>query len=67
MNYVKTVNVTNTKNVLVQIPAWVVKLWNLNVGDTLEVVYDGDTQEIRIRRSIYTDVQGRSEVTEGGN
>ena len=67
MNYVKTVNVTNTKNVLVQVPAWVVKLWNLNVGDTLEVVYDGDEEEIRIRRSIYTDVRGRSGVTEESN
>lgn len=63
MNYVKTVNVTNTKNVLVQIPAWVVRLWGLEVGDTLEVCYDGDDQEIHIRRSIYTDVQGRGEVT----
>lgn len=65
MNYVKTVNVTNTKNVLVQVPAWVVKLWGLEVGNTLEVCYDGDEQEIRIRKPLYTDVQGRGEATEG--
>lgn len=67
MNYVKTVNVTNTKNVLVQVPAWVVKLWGLEVGNTLEVCYDGDEQEIRIRKPLYTDVQRRSGLIEGGN
>lgn len=63
MNYVKTVNVTNTKNVLVQIPSWVVKLWGLEVGNTLEVCYDGDEQEIRIRKPLYSDVQGRGQAT----
>lgn len=57
MNYVKTVNVTNTKNVLVQIPGWVAKRWGLDVGDTLEVCYDADEEEIRIRRPILSDVQ----------
>lgn len=60
MNYVKTVNVTNTKNVLVQIPGWVAKRWGLNVGDTLEVSYDAEEEEIRIRRPIIPDVQGGS-------
>lgn len=57
MNYVKTVNVTNTKNVLVQIPGWIVKRWGLDVGNTLEVCYDANEEEIRIRRPILTDVQ----------
>ena len=57
MNYVKTVNVTNTKNVLVQIPGWVAKRWGLAVGDTLEVYYDAEEEEIRIRRPIISDVQ----------
>ena len=57
MQYVKTVNVTNTKNVLVQIPGWVVKRWGLDVGNTLEVCYDANEEEIRIRRPILTDVQ----------
>lgn len=60
MNYVKTVNVTNTKNVLVQIPGWVAKRWGLNVGDTLEVCYDANEEEIRIKRTVLSDVQGRS-------
>ena len=67
MQYVKTVNVTNTKNVLVQVPGWVVKRWGLDVGNTLEVCYDANEEEIRIRRTIIPDVQGRSEVTEGSN
>lgn len=54
MHYVKTVNVTNTKNVLVQVPAWIVKLWGLKAGNTLEVCYDADEEEIRIRRPVYT-------------
>ena len=67
MIYVKSANVTNTKNVLVQIPAWVVKRWGLNVGDALEVCYDGDKDEVRIRKAIYTDVQGRSGSAEGSH
>lgn len=57
MQYVKTVNVTNTKNVLVQIPGWVVKSWGLDVGNTLEVCYDADKREIRIKPPIHTDVR----------
>lgn len=67
MLYVKTVNVTNTKNVLVQIPAWIVKRWGLDVGNTLEVCYDADEDEIHIRRPLYPDVPGRREATEGSN
>lgn len=64
MIYVKSANVTNTKNVLVQIPAWVVKRWGLNVGDALEVCYDADEEEVRIRRALVPDVQRRGEATE---
>ena len=64
MIYVKSANVTNTKNVLVQIPAWVVKRWGLDVGDTLEVCYDADDDEIHIRRALIQDVPGRGEATE---
>lgn len=60
MNYVKTVNVTNNKNVLVQIPGWVAKRWGLDVGDTLEVCYDAKEEEIRIRRPILANLQGGS-------
>lgn len=64
MIYVKSANVTNTKNVLVQIPAWVVKRWGLNVGDALEVCYDASEEEVRIRRALIPDVHGRGEATE---
>ena len=64
MIYVKTANVTNTKNVIVQIPGWVVKRWGLATGDTLEVCYDADEDEVHIRRPICTDVHGRREVTQ---
>lgn len=60
MNYVKTANVTNTKNVLVQVPGWVVKRWGLKQGDKLEVCYNAADEEVCIRRPIYTDVQGGS-------
>ena len=48
MNYLKTVNVTNVRNVLVQIPAFVTRHWGLEVGDKLEVHYDDQTQKIYI-------------------
>lgn len=67
MIYVKTANVTNTKNVLVQIPAWVVKRWGLTVGDALEVCYDASEEEVRIRRALLPDVQGRGEAAERSN
>lgn len=43
----KTVNVTNTKNVLVQIPKAVVGDWGLKVGDTLHVEYKDNKIAIR--------------------
>lgn len=39
MFFSKTVNVTNLKNVLCQIPGAVVSDWGLEVGDTLELTY----------------------------
>lgn len=43
----KTINVTNLKNVLCQVPKAVVSDWGLEVGDELELIYkDG---EITIR------------------
>jgi len=67
MQYVKTVNVTNTKNVLVQVPGWVVKRWGLDVGNTLEVNYDAEKEEIRIRRPAVEHLRGRSGSTQGHN
>lgn len=58
MEYVKTANVTNVKNVLVQIPGWVAKRWGLQQGDKLEVCYDADEEEIRIKRAVIKDLHG---------
>ena len=55
--FMKEVNVTNTKNVLCQVPKAVVADWGLEVGDTLELTYqDG---QITIRPSV----QRRSNLT----
>ena len=43
----KTVNVTNLKNVLCQIPKAVVLDWGLKVGDELELVYEDGKVTIR--------------------
>lgn len=50
MTMYKTVNVTNPRNVLVQIPSMIAGVeWKLKQGDRLEVLYDDHTQEITIR------------------
>ena len=55
MFFSKTVNVTNLKNVLCQVPCAVVSDWGLKVGDTLELTYkDG-------KITIEPNVQRRSE------
>lgn len=43
----KEVNVTNTKNVLCQVPCAVVRDWGLEVGDKLELIYTGSEVTIR--------------------
>lgn len=43
----KEINVTNTKNVLCQVPRAVVLDWELEVGDKLELVYKGSEVTIR--------------------
>ena len=51
----KTVKVTNPRNVLVQIPAFVISQWNLNVDSRLEVSYNECTGQVTIQPSV----QGR--------
>lgn len=46
----KTVKITNRRNVLVQIPGFVIAAWPS--ADELEVYYDEDKQAITIRPSI---------------
>lgn len=49
----KTVNVTNPKNVLVQIPSLIAGIeWGLRQGDLLEVLYSDETKEITIRPHV---------------
>lgn len=61
MFFSKTVNVTNLKNVLCQIPGAVVSDWELKVGDTLELTYkDG-------KITIEPHVQRRSGPVEGSH
>ena len=57
----KTVNVTNDKNILVQVPRAVASDWGLKIGDTLEVVYNGDTL------TVYPSVQRRSDASGQSN
>ena len=56
----KQVNVTNPRNVLVQIPSYVVRLWRLTNTSALEVRYNETKNEITIRPSV----RGRGDATE---
>ena len=47
LEFSKTINVTNMKNVLCQIPRVVVSDWGLEVGDELELTYKDGTVTIR--------------------
>ncbi|MNF95263.1 hypothetical protein D3C81_1691930 [compost metagenome] len=47
--HVKNVNVTNPKNVLVQIPGFIASKWGLNQDSKLEVLYNEESQSVVIR------------------
>ncbi|MNB69336.1 hypothetical protein D3C75_158640 [compost metagenome] len=47
--HVKNVNVTNPKNVLVQIPGFIASKWGLNQDSKLEVIYNEESQSVVIR------------------
>ena len=50
MIHLKTVKVTNHKNVLVQMPGFVVQnYWRLQDGDSVEVLINDENNEIIIR------------------
>ena len=50
----KTVNVTNPRNVLVQIPSLIAGVeWGLKQGDRLEVLYSDETKEVTIRPALF--------------
>lgn len=46
--HVKTVKVTNPRNVLVQLPSFVIANWGVALGSHLEVHYDDTKQQITI-------------------
>jgi len=47
--HVKNVNVTNPKNVLVQIPGFIASKWGLNQDSKLEVCYNEESQSVVVR------------------
>lgn len=57
MTHIKTVKVTNPKNVLVQLPRYIVDKWGLKQGDGLEVLTDENEETITIRpRGRYVNI-----------
>ena len=58
--HVKTVNVTNPRNVLVQVPSFVIANWGVALGSHLEVHYDEEKQQLTITPSL----QRRSDTVE---
>lgn len=63
MMHVKTVNVTNPRNVLVQLPSFVIANWGVTLGSHLEVHYDDKKQQVTIRPAVL----GRGNTAEEGN
>lgn len=55
---IKTVKITNPRNVLVQIPSFVIAQWHLNADSRLEVSYNEDTGQITVQPSLL----GRSDT-----
>lgn len=49
---VKTVNITNLRNVLVQIPSFIVANWGVKEMDKLEVHYNESTKEVTIKPRV---------------
>ena len=57
LTFKKTVNVTNNKNILVQVPRAVATDWGIKKGDTLELTYKNG--EVTIR----PDLHGRRDIS----
>lgn len=49
---IKTINIKNPKNVIVQIPGFVSATWNLTVGSELEMHYNHETNKITIKPMV---------------
>lgn len=67
--HVKTTKVTNPKNVLVQIPGFIIEKWALDTNDGVEVHISDDEQTVQIKprkRYVQIHVGGRpDEESEG--
>jgi len=67
MTYIKTVKVTNPKNVIVQLPRYIVDKWGLKQGDGLEVLTDENEETITIKpRGGYVNIRAGSNVNKEG-
>ena len=67
MIYIKTVKVTNPKNVIVQLPRYIVDKWGLKQGDGLEVLTDEKEETITIKpRGGYVNIRPGSNVNKEG-
>ncbi len=67
MTYIKTVKVTNPKNVIVQLPRYIVDKWGLKQGDGLEVLTDEKEETITIKpRKGYVNIRPGSNVNKEG-
>lgn len=65
--HIKTVKVTNQRNVLVQLPGFIVNKWALVKGDSVEVHISDDEQTIVIRpRKGYVNVRPGSDTNAEG-
>ena len=63
MIHIKTVKVTNPKNVLVQLPRHIVDKWGLKQGDGLEVFTNEKEETITIKpRGGYVVIRTGSDV-----
>lgn len=49
--FIKNVTVTNPRNVLVQIPGFIVANWNLQQNEFLDVYYDEELEVIIIGKA----------------
>ena len=67
MTHIKTVKVTNPKNVLVQLPRYIVDKWGLKQGDGLEVLTDEKEETITIKpRGGYVNIRPGGNVNKEG-
>ena len=67
MTHIKTIKVTNPKNVLVQLPRYIVDKWGLKQGDGLEVHTDEKEETITIKpRGGYVIIRPGSNINKEG-